>query len=389
MWIKHKKIISLGKVLLLLVILLLSGTVAWGCYGIRDKPEGGSGGVISNGTLFLGSIEGSLVAIDLSNHARLFPDVPLEDSRPSSGGFGCATTASTTVAIYGNPAVSGDLVYVGGYNGKIYAINSSSGVIKWEYPSGSSRLQPIVGGPIVALGKVYFGCSDGKVYALAADTGLWQWDFQTGDAIWPTPVFDGGTLYIGSFDKKLYALDAFTGEEKWEEPFETQGAIASTPLVYNNTIYVGSFDRRLYAVDITDGSEKWSSFEGGKWFWAKPVAYNNAIYAANLDGKVYVLDSESGDKLAEFDLKSPISSSPVLVDDLVIIASEEGKVYSLDTSNNLNPKELKILEEKIYAPLCASNGVVYIHAQTSEQDTLYALNTQTGVTLWSLLLSSK
>jgi outer membrane protein assembly factor BamB len=73
---------------------------------------------------------------------------------------------------------------------------------------------------------------------------------------------------------------------------------------------------------------------------------------------------------------------------LVIVASEEGKVYSLDTTTN-QKKLLKELEEKekIFAPLGADKGIVYIHTQ--EPETLYALNVETGVTLWSLPLSSK
>ena len=60
-------------------------------------------------------------------------------------------------------------------------------------------------------------------------------------------------------------------------------------------------------------------------------------------------------------------------------------IYTLDTGNN-QIKQLANLEEKIYAPLFVSEGVVYIH---SEDQTLHALNVQTGVKLWSLSLSSK
>ena len=122
------------------------------------------------------------------------------------------------------------------------------------------------------------------------------------------------------------------------------------------------------------------------WFWACPVAYNNVIYVGCLDHKVYALDIGSGDKVAELDLGSPICSSPVLVDDKVIIATEEGIVYALDTSNNQKKWDID-LGEKIYAPLCASNGVVYIH--THEHETIYARRAQTGAKIWTFPISSK
>ena len=373
--------VLLVKVLLFLVILLVCGVSVFGCIGRGSVPKGWSGGVVADDTLFLGSMEGKLVAVGISSHTRLW-EVPLETAEQAAGVFGCAP-ASTTVAIYGSPVVMEELVYIGGYNGKIYAFSVGKDEPRWVYPR-EDNLQPIVGGAIVYQGKVYVGCSDGKIYALDAADGYKEWEFQTGDKIWSTPVIDGDTLYIGSFDKKLYALSVTDGSKKWE--FETEGAIASTPLVYNSTVYIGSFDRHIYAVKATDGSLVWKSeVKADNWFWTKPVICNNTIYAGNLDGKVYILNAETGDEVVDaIDLGSPISSSPVLVDDSVIIASEEGRVWTIDTSNN-QESELKDLGQKIYAPLYASDGVVYIH--TSEGK-LHALDAQSGSKLWSLSLSS-
>ncbi|MFC1951433.1 PQQ-binding-like beta-propeller repeat protein [Chloroflexota bacterium] len=382
-FLKHK--LGLGKILLLLVILVLVGGSAFGCAQLGAQPKGWSGGVITDGTLFFGSMEGQVVALNASDSGRLW-DVTLEPTK-STGGFGCAPSSTAAVAIYGTPAVAGDLVYIGDYSGKIYAISASTRLFRAEELNEKDP-QPIIGGAAVALGKVYVGSSDGKVYALDAVSLDTVWEFQTGDKVWSTPVIEGETLYIGSFDKKLYALSITNGRQKWE-PFETGGAIVSAPLVYNNTIYFGSFDRYIYAVNTADGSLKWKSkFEASNWFWTGPVAFNNIIYAASLDGKVYALDAETGDKVTEFDLGSPVSSSPVLVDGSVIVATEEGKVYSIDTSSNQKRQladinELAEEDLAIYSPLSADDGIVYIHAQTEKHGSLlYALNAQTGVDIW-------
>jgi outer membrane protein assembly factor BamB len=377
-WIKHNKVL-LGKALLLLVILLLGGVTILGCLP-GGQPEGWSGGTIANGTLFVGSNEGELVALNASDGSRLW-EVTLEKAK-KSGGFGCSP-AFTLAPIYSTPVLDGDLVYVGGYNGKIYAISWSKRAREWKYPYGEDDyLQPIVGGAVVSGGKVYFGCSDGKVYALDAATADWEWEFETGDKIWATPAIDGDTLYIGSFDKKLYALDIITGEEKWSEPFETEGTIVSTPLVYDGTVYIGSFDRHLYAIDSTSGEQTWQFPVEGEveskpknWFWAKPVIYNNTIYAGNLDDKVYILNAETGAEVVDaIDLGSPVSSSPVLVGNSIVVATEEGVVYAIDTASNVQ-KKLVDLEEKIFASLFASDGVVYVH---TDEDSLYAVDVQTG-----------
>ncbi len=378
MWPRRKRLS--GKILFLLAIVLVVGLVGVGCIeGLQ--PVGWSGGAVSGDTLFVGSTEGRLVAVNTADGSRRWAE-PFRTST-QAGGFGCGPLGgrSVGVAIYGTPAVSADLVYAGGYNGKIHAFNSSSLEIRWVYPR-EGNLQPVIGGVVVAQGKVYFGGSDGKVYALDAATGDRQWEFETGDKIWSTPAIDGDTLFIGSFDNKLYALNVADGSKKWE--FETEGAIAATPLVYDNTVYIGSFDRYLYAVDATDGSLRWK-FMSENWFWAEPVVYDNTVYAGSLDGKVYALQANSGDKVAEFNLESPVSSSPVIVDSAIIFASREGAIYNLNTGSN-ELRQLADIEEEVYGPLSASEGVVYIHTQDL---TLHRINANTGAVLMSISLKSK
>jgi len=329
------------KILLLLAMLIVVGVVTPGCYG-RSQPKGWSGVTVANDALFVGSLDGRLVALNKSDGSYLWPADAILGASESK------------VAIYGTPVVEGDLVYIGGYDGKVYAFDAESGALGWMYPR-SGNLEPIVGNLAVFQGKVYFGSNDGRVYTLDAATGDRVWPpFETGDKIWSTPATNGET-------------------------------------------YIGACDRYVYAVDAADGSLRWrSEVEAGKWFWAKPVVYDDTIYAPNLDGKVYILDAKSGREVASaVDLKNPISSSPVVVDGRVIIASQEGEVYSLDTSSNQVSLPIFDVKEwndgqEVYAPLGAGDGVIYIHARTSKQDTIYAVDIQAGGTLWPpLSLSTK
>lgn len=372
------------RILLLLVIIIIGGVSVSGCAPRGSKPKGWSGGVIVDETLILGSMEGSLVAVDTSSGARLWT-VPLGAPKPSSGGFGCGAP-SVSVAIYGTPAVNGDLVYIGGYiqegyvsRGKIYAFSPGRDEPRWVYPRDDYFDGPVVGGLTLYNDRIYFGSSDTedgelvhRVYVLDAATGAKEGEFLVGGEIWATPVIDDGTLYIGSFDKKLYAFDIAAGRTKWA--FSAEGAISATALVDNDTVYIGSFDRYLYAINARDGSLKWK-FLAENWFWVRPVAYNNKIYAPSLDHKVYVLNADTGvEVVPAFDLESPVSSPPILVGDKIIIVSEEGRIYSLDTLNN-TLRELADLDEKVYAPISASGNTVYVH---TEKDSLYAVDVVTG-----------
>jgi outer membrane protein assembly factor BamB len=382
-----------GRILVLMAMRRVIGLVGFGCVqGLQSV--GWSGGAVSDGTLFVGSKEGRLVAVDLADESRQWAE-PLKASAQTGGLFGCSPaygggcgTGASGVAIYGIPAIGEELVYLAGYNGKVYAYTKDTLAMRWVYPR-EGYLEPIVGGVVVAQDKIFFGGSDGNVYALDAVNGDKLWEFPIGDKIWSTPVVSDSTVYIGSFDKKLYALSIDDGSKKWE--FETEGSIVSTPLVDNGVVYVGSFDRHLYAVDATTGKQIWQfpatdedENKPENWFWARPVLYDDTIYAACLDNKVYALKAATGDKVTEFDLGSPVSSEPVVNNGTIIFASRDGLVQAVDTVDN-SVKQLAEIEEEIYGPLCLNDGVVYIHTQDL---TLHRINATTGAILRSVSLKS-
>jgi len=288
------------------------------------------------------------------------------------------------VAIYGTPAASENLVYIAGYNGKVYAFVASTGALRWIYPR-EGTINPIVAGLVVSQGKIFFGDSVGKIYALDTVTGDRLWTFETGDKIWSTPAVDGATIYVNSFDNKLYALNAADGSKRWE--LEVDSTVMTTPVFNETDLYIGSFDRHFYALDKATGRQKWQSeVEADKWFWAQPVIHNNVIYAPNLDGKVYLFDTQTGREIASaIDLGNQISAAAALVNDTVVVATEDGHVYSLDTASKQSSLLIDVSDDaqKVMAPLCADDGVVYIKTQTANEDKLYAVNVTTRTTLWS------
>jgi outer membrane protein assembly factor BamB len=364
------------SVLLLLVI--ISTLALFGCVsrGTLVVPRGWSGAATDNKTLYIGTMEGAISSVSLDT-GRLLWTANLSSEQPSSGFLGCSQ-ASTAVAIYGSPSYNGDLVYLAGYNGRIYAFSPGKNEPRWVYPRDGYIGGSVIGGTVFYDGNLYFGGTNGNVYALDAAEGFTVWNkpFETGDKIWSTPTISDGVLYIGSFDNKLYALETEDGTKKWE--FLTEGAIVSQPVVYNGSVIIGSFDRNLYSVNAATGKENWR-FAASNWFWAKPVIHNGTIYASCLNGKVYAINPATGNILTEFDLGSPISSSPVMVDDLLVVVAtqetpKESKIYTIDTSNN-RQKLLATLEEKAYSPLAASQDNVYVH---TSDDILYEINTLSG-----------
>ena len=105
MAIKRRGLI-VGKAVLLLGILLIIVLAGAGCIeGLY--PIGWSGGAVADDTLFVGSKEGKLVAVNINDESRQWSE-PLKASASGTGfgcvpmgGGGCAGGGSAGVAIYG------------------------------------------------------------------------------------------------------------------------------------------------------------------------------------------------------------------------------------------------------------------------------------------------
>jgi outer membrane protein assembly factor BamB len=74
----------------------------------------------------------------------------------------------------------------------------------WKFNTG----RQITSSPRVLDGVVYFGGVDGNVYALDAENGQPLWYYPTQGPITSSPFIEENKVYIGSIDFNIYALKA-------------------------------------------------------------------------------------------------------------------------------------------------------------------------------------
>jgi outer membrane protein assembly factor BamB len=372
---------------LIVVIALLSGCVK------GMSPVGWSGVLVTDeGTAYTGSKEGRLTAVNLKDSSRQFAE-PLKAA--STGGSSCSALgggcsgATPAIAVYGTPVtatvpVLGKLIYMAGYNGKVFAYDASSLQQRWVYPV-DANVNPIVSSLVIYQDKIYFGDTDGNIYALNLSTGAFLWRYQTAGQLWASPVIADNVLIIGSFDKNIYALNATSGEFLWKAA--TSANITATAIVDKGVVYVGSLDSTFYALDAATGNQLWN-FKADNWFWAKAVAANNLVFASSLDNKVYALDARNGNKVAEYNLEAQIASDPVLVSGKLIVATKGSSLWSIDTTNtSLEAKKITTIAPNVTSPLGANGNTVYINSP--DDNKLYWYDITTGAGPAAVSLSSK
>jgi outer membrane protein assembly factor BamB len=307
--------------------------------------------------------------------------------------------------IISSPVWDNKVIYFGGDDGNIYAVDSETGRQIWKRTTGG----PVPCTPAVANGLVYAGSYDGKFYALNAKTGAIKWKFATEgerrfeakgihglqpktqtiadqfDVFLSSPVVVQGAVYFGSGDGNLYALDAATGDLKWK--FKTGDVIHASPAYADGVLFVGSWDSYFYAVDAATGKEKWK-FHGGEdplihnqvGFQSSAAVVNGVVYVGCRDAHLYALDAATGkEKWKIFNDLSWVIVSPAVVDDKVVFATSDSSLFRV--ADAATGKELLKKEDKAFmfsSPVVAGD-VVLIGVMNG---TLQARDLKTGEPLW-------
>jgi outer membrane protein assembly factor BamB len=297
---------------------------------------------VADGTVYFGSTDGNLYAVDLESGAQKWK-LPL----------GVRATSS--------PAVDHGIVYLGTYSGRFYAVDAATGNLKWKFqtegerrfagrhlhgsePAGETMPDPFdfyLSSPAVWGGTVYFGSGDGNVYALDSNSGGLKWKFHTGDVVHASPAISEGTLFIGSWDSYFYALDAASGKEKWrfktgeDHNIYNQVGIQSSAAVMDGAVYFGCRDSKFYALDANTGAQRWAFDNKGSWVITSPAVRDGRVYFATSDtATLYALDAKSGDPVFSLSFNHwPMFSSPAIAGSFLYIGSHQGKLVAIDLAS--------------------------------------------------------
>jgi len=293
--------------------------------------------------------------------------------------------------VRGSPAVVGGVLYVGGGDGTVYALDPASGEQQWTFVTGG----PITSSPTVADGLVFIGSEDRVLYALDAATGAerWRvadagenvgtlvvdgvvyvgaeagllaldaatgaerWRYVSGGAVVRNPALVDGVVYAGSADGQVNALDAADGSVIWR--FQTDGGVLATPTVVDGVVYEAAFDGpadRLYALDAATGAEIWRFAIGVPVL--SPTVGGGMLYLPTGDRALYALDAASGTLRWRFAADQNISAAPALVGDTLYVAGEDGNLYALDAVSGSEHWSVPVGDSGI-APV-VTGGIVYV-----------------------------
>ncbi len=294
-----------------------------------------SSAAIVDGIVYIGSEDGQLYCLNLSNGEKYW--------NFSTGSNG----------IFSSPAFSNGKVFVGNIGtDQLWCLNASTGVPIWNF-SWIDSGKGMYSSPTVVGGYVYFGTDSSKVFCLPENDpnsdGMISaaeitWQYTTTDMVWSTPAVVGNLVFIGVGDglalgtNSVICLNKANGGLVWS--YNDGGNVLDvigSPAVEGGFVYVASSKRNLYKLNAGTGAQVWRKGLGpGGVAWGSPAVGYGRVFIGVDSNKLTCFDL-AGNKIWTYTATNKFRSSPTLADDKLYIGCMDGKVYCLSAITNNDP----------------------------------------------------
>lgn len=236
------------------------------------------------------------------------------------------------------PTWSNGSIYIGGYDGYVYAFNGTTGAELWSAQVNRLPFDPLNFAPAVSPDGVFVS-GDFGVYAFPAScttpcAPLWVAKTQFSPVAAPT-VTDGFVL-VGDYQGTIYALEAATGNLAWK------GRVAASPhaiAAAHGVAYVTTGSQEFVAFAVAGCGQSvcsplWTSAPSGLSLFTPTIA-NGVVYVGALDF-IYT----QGDVLAYpttcVDGCQPLATLVLGGANETPIAVAGGRVYATTVNGNID-----------------------------------------------------
>lgn len=261
---------------------------------------------IVGSTLFVGTLQGELHAVNLETGKRI--------------GY-----LKTYSPIASTPTLYYDYIIITTESGKenVVAYDMEDGQERWIRDLGG-----VVASPLVWNNQLIIGGLNGKIVSFD-QYGIEQWSYDTGAEIRSSPALAESTVFCATTKGKVFAIDAVSGKLKWQSA--AGNAVYAGLTVVDDVVIVASRDSAVYVFNAVDGTLRKKIFTSNK-IMATPSAANGVMYVPSLAGTVTAYLLETGDSLWQFKAKSVINTTPFITPSAIFVASLDHHIYALDPS---------------------------------------------------------
>ena len=305
---------------------------------------------IGYGRLYLSTNSGKFVAVNLRTGKRAWKYFSHRcvAASPAVGAFG-----SVFMAFLNKPPCNRS-PGAKGIDGEVVRFAVGLGHVKWRTKTGPSETSPLL-----VDGKVYVGDWNGDVWALEGHDGHVLWRFHTGGPVKGGLAYANGRLYAASYDGHVYCLSR-SGKLLWRAAAQGSllhgGRFYATPAVAHGRVYVGSTDGKVYSFGAASGKLRWSHGTGG-YVYSSAAVWRDLVLVGSYSHRFDAFDAATGKLVWSFRANGPISGSPTVIGGVVYFATLKQRTYALDARSG---RQLWTFPDGKYSPVVAVKGRLFL-----------------------------
>jgi len=271
-------------------------------------------------------------------------------------------------------AATDTLVAVGTLNGRVLALDPSTGADLWEARVSSE----VLAAPLIADGLVIVRCNDGRMFGLDVADGTRKWVFDRGLPLlsvrgYVQPMYANGIVYIGYETGKVVALRATDGSLLWEQAVgvaEGRTELQRMTDVDGELVIDGT---RLYAVNYR-GQVVAISPDTGRPIWNRDLSSytgltlgGEQLYVVDDDSTLWALDATNGSSLWSQDAyENRWLTTPIVAGDFLLSGDLEGYLHAFSRTDGSTKSRVQVGDEAIRAAPVVDGNRVYVQNSDGE-----------------------
>jgi outer membrane protein assembly factor BamB len=264
-----------------------------------------------------------------------------------------------------------DLLYGGGIDRKVYAIDLGSGEIRW-----TKRLSGMLLGGVLVDDETVFAATsrpNGQVYALRRSDGRPLWHTET-DPIGAPLALVGGVLVAETQRGEVLGLDPARGAIRWRRRVGVS-RIAAAP-AGEDGLLVATTDS-LVRLAVADGKITHRTASPGT-IVSPWIPFGGNLVAGTTDSQLVSIDPRAVRHNWSVRVDAPVLGSPAAMGDTLFLATRLGTVYRIVPDSEPVVRRLVGLDWPVTTPVSIVNRQIILGGADG---TIRALRTD-GKELW-------
>lgn len=287
------------------------------------RLSGGPG--VGEGLLVIGSIDGQVIALStLDGEERWRTELNAE--------------------ILSAPAIEDGVVVVRAVAGQLFGLSADDGSEIWMIRESVPALTLRgTSNPLFANELAWCGFDNGKVLAVDPSSGDTIYELIVGEArgrtelarladVDTTVLVTDDTIYAGGFQGRVGMYEIRDGRMIWSRELSSDAGFA----LDRTAFYITDSTGAVHALRRRDGTPLWTQEAFHRRGLTAPALQKNYVVVGDFKGYLHWLDRNTGDVIGRSRAGSdPINSAPIVVEDTLYVLGDGGRL----TAFQAEPRE--------------------------------------------------